>query len=138
MSIATDPRRADLLDADESFFAALLQGDRERLEEILGPDFVIVDVAEGGVADLDAFLAAVGSGVVTFVAIDRFPDEAVVRGYGDVGVVVGRTRMTFSLPDGSIFTGDSRYTHVFAGTPGGWRLVSAQGTAIGQGPGAGS
>jgi ketosteroid isomerase-like protein len=64
-------------------------------------------------------------------AIDSYHDEAIVRRLGEVAIVVGRTAMSVTAPDGTGFTLSSRYTHVFiAGTDGGCRLVSAQGTPI--------
>jgi ketosteroid isomerase-like protein len=54
-----------------------------------------------------------------------------VRVYGgDTGIVVGRTSMSFAAPDGSTFSADSRYTHVFRSDGREWRLVAAQGTPI--------
>jgi len=127
----TNAARAELLSADRAFFEALLRGDAVALDERLGGDFLIVDVAAGNVTERAAFREAVASRQVTFAAIETTPDEAVVRLYGDVGIVVGRTRMKLRLPDGAAIEVASRYTHVFhhAGTAG-WKLVSAQGTQI--------
>ena len=73
----------------------------------------------------------IGSGQVEFAEIRSYPDEAVVRRFGDVVVVVGRTRMSFTMPDATTVTVGSRYTHVFDALPDGrWQLASAQGTQI--------
>lgn len=138
MTTVADPVRTEILDTDEGFFAALLEGDPERLAALLRTDFVIVDVVSGTVAGRDALVDAVAKGAVTFKDIRRFPEEALVRRYGDVALVVGRTRMTFELPGGSMFTGGSRYTHAFTLADGRWHLVSAQGTAIPEPQGQGS
>ncbi|WP_433476457.1 YybH family protein [Spirillospora sp. CA-142024] len=120
-----------LLQHDQSFFQALMDADTTRLEELLAEDFVLVGVEDGAVADKAALLALIIRGALRFPAIDSFPQEAIVRRVGDVGVVVGRTSMTFQNPDGTTFSAGSRYTHVFAAdASGGWRLLSAQGTAI--------
>lgn len=72
---------------------------------------------------------------VRFPAVRSFPDEAVVRRVGDVGIVVGRSNMNFTTVDGTAFTAASRYTHVFASTSdAGWRFLSAQGTEIRSAP----
>jgi ketosteroid isomerase-like protein len=124
-------RRDEVLTADRAFFAALLAGDGRALDELLGADFLIVDVAAGGVTPGADFKAAVASRQVGFLAIDTEPREAIVRFYGETAVVIGRTRMALRLPDGARIDVASRYTHVFQrAEPGGWRLVSAQGTAI--------
>lgn len=120
-----------LLRHDQAFFQALMDADTARLEELLADDFVLVGIEDGAVADKAALLGLIRSGALTFPAIGSFPDEAIVRRVGDVGLVVGRTSMTFQNPDGTTFSADSRYTHVFAADASGtWRLLSAQGTAI--------
>lgn len=134
MNTLADPVRTEILEADERFFAALLEGEPERLASLLRADFVIVDVASGTVAGRDDLLGAIATGAVTFKDIRSFPDEALVRRYGDVALVVGRTRMIFELPGGSTFTGASRYTHAFILADGRWHLVTAQGTAIPEPP----
>ncbi|MEV4375616.1 nuclear transport factor 2 family protein [Streptosporangium sp. NPDC049644] len=130
-TLATPDDRASLLDHDRRFFDALVAGDAARLSELLADDFILVSVNDGAAVPGSVLLDAVSSGAVRFPAVQSFPDEAVVRRIGDVGIVVGRTGMNFTNPDGSTFTGGSRYTHVFvAGSGTGWRLVSAQGTEI--------
>ncbi|WP_067474084.1 nuclear transport factor 2 family protein [Actinomadura hibisca] len=120
-----------LLQHDQTFFQALMDADTARLQELLAEDFVLVGVEDGAVADKAALLTLITSGDLRFPAIGSFPDEAIVRRVGDVGVVVGRTSMTFDNPDGTTFSAGSRYTHVFATDASGtWRLLSAQGTTI--------
>lgn len=120
-----------LLQHDQSFFDALVANDLDRLKELLADDFILVGVENGAVADRTVLLDLVASGSLTFPRIESFPDEAIVRLIGSVGIVVGRTGMNFTNPDGSTFSAGSRYTHVYASDgQTGWRLVSAQGTAI--------
>ncbi|NUR91535.1 MAG: nuclear transport factor 2 family protein [Nonomuraea sp.] len=122
---------AVLLQRDQSFFDALVANDVDRLRELLADDFVLVGVEDGAVADKAVLLDLVASGSLSFPKIESFPGEAIVRMVGNVGIVVGRTGMNFTNPDGSTFSAGSRYTHVYAtGAQGEWRLVSAQGTAI--------
>lgn len=121
--------RAALLSRDQDFFEALVTADTPRLDNLLADDFILVAIADGAVVTKKDLVDAVSSGAVVFPAIQSFPDEAVVRVIGDVGVVVGRTAMNFT--NGTEFTAASRYTHVYARDNGSaWRLVSAQGTGI--------
>jgi ketosteroid isomerase-like protein len=122
--------RAALVDRDEQFFAALIAGDGTALESMLAPDFVLVGIADGAVVDRAGLLAAVRSGALAFIAIDAFPDEAVVRRVGTVGIVVGRTAMSFTGPDGLTQASASRYTHVYRRDGDEWLMFSAQGTQI--------
>ncbi|GAA3202327.1 nuclear transport factor 2 family protein [Nonomuraea helvata] len=123
--------RATLLKHDQSFFDALVAGDLGVLEELLSDDFILVGLQDGAVADKRIVLDLVASGALEFPRIDSFPDEAIVRVIGNVGIVVGRTGMNVTNPDGTMYSAGSRYTHVYAtGSPGAWRLTSAQGTAI--------
>lgn len=115
--------------ADAAFFAALLAQNAPALAALLAEDFVIVEVGTGQVHPRGAFLDAVRSGAVVFEAIERWPQETLVRRYGNVAVVVGRTTMAFTGDD-STFQAYSRYTHVYALDGGSWRLLSAQGTPI--------
>ena len=129
--MAESDDRASLLGHDRRFFDALVAADTTTLGDLLSADFILVGVGDGAIATKTDLLGAISSGAVTFPAIDSFPEEAIVRRTGDVGLVVGRTGMNFTAPDGTTFAAASRYTHVFTAAPGaGWRLVSAQGTAI--------
>ena len=117
--------------ADAAFFKALLERDMPALEALLAEEFVIVDVASGSVHHRAAFLEAISGGMVAFTEIEVFPDETVIRLAGPgTGIVVGRTAMSFSGPDGALTEVASRYTHVFQADGPKWRLVSAQGTLI--------
>ncbi|MFI6598142.1 YybH family protein [Nonomuraea sp. NPDC050536] len=130
MTITAEDRAA-LLDHDRRFFDALVSGDVPALERLLADDFVLVSIEDGAIARPDALLGLISSGSLRFPAIESFPEEAIVRRIGDTGIVVGRTAMNFTGPDGGTFTASSRYTHVFARTPDGtWHLHSAQGTTI--------
>lgn len=123
--------RISLLDHDRRFFDALVAGDADELEGLLADDFILVGIGDGATATRADLVNGVSSGALGFPAIESFPDEAIVRRAGDTGIVVGRTGMNFTAPDGSSFTAASRYTHVFiADSATGWLLISAQGTEI--------
>jgi ketosteroid isomerase-like protein len=128
----TTQRQIDAVQrADSAFFNALLDRDLSALDARLGEEFLIVDVASGSVHTRAAFLEAISAGMVTFQEINTFPGEAVIRLAGlETGIVIGRTAMSFSGPEGALTEFDSRYTHVFQPDGRNWRLVSAQGTPI--------
>jgi ketosteroid isomerase-like protein len=120
---------------DANFFQALLAGDIPALESLLADDFLIVDVASGSVHRRGAFLLAIAGGAVIFQEIKTFPEESVTRLTGPgTGIVIGRTAISFCGGAGTATELASRYTHVFQADGGNWRLLSAQGTRIANGP----
>jgi ketosteroid isomerase-like protein len=122
--------RQEVLDTDGRFFGALLEADRETLDELLAPDFLIVDVNAGGLTNRADFLAAVDARLVSFESIETLSEDAVVREYPGTAIVIGTTAMRFRMAEGSSFSVHSRYTHVFTQSDGNWQLASAQGTAL--------
>jgi ketosteroid isomerase-like protein len=129
LDLVRDEAGVGIAAADEMFFGALLSADMAALEAVLADDFVIVDVMSGRVTGRQEFLAAIGSGMLRFAEVTRFPAEQSVRRRGAAGVVVGRTRMVMHFGPDRV-TASSRYTHVFVNDDGLWRLMSAQGTPI--------
>ncbi len=128
--LANPDDRFALLELDRRFFDALVAADAADLGALLAEDFVLVSIADGATVNGSELIGAVSAGAVRFQSIGSFPDEAVVRRIGNVGIVVGRTEMAVAKGDGTLIAG-SRYTHVFVADPdAGWRLVSAQGTEI--------
>ncbi len=113
---------------EDRFFAALLAADGPALQELLTPDFTIIDVMAGSLVDRDPFVAAIRDRVVGFDSIEV--EKRTARSYGDdAAVIVGSTRMSGAFM-GSPFTVHSRYTHVVVRQDASWRLASAQGTSI--------
>jgi hypothetical protein len=115
------------LKADSQFFAALLEGSAATLDALLADEFILIDVMRGSEVARGTLLEALQAGQLKFAAIDLI--ESRVRQWGKAAVVTGRTRMSISLGETSV-TANSRYTHVYINEPGGWQLVSAQGTQI--------
>ena len=113
---------------DDQFLEALATADVDALDALLADDFLIVDVFAGSIADRHALIESVGSDLLDFGAIEVV--ERATRRYGDIAVVVGRTRMAGSF-EGAGFEVASRYTHVLRHAAGGsWQLVNAQGTQV--------
>ena len=121
----TDAR--DVLDAEDRFFGALLAFDRSGLDTVLSADFLLIDVLTGSEIPRDILLDAVGTRQLVFESIERGVGR--VRQHGDMAVVTGVTNMRGRYGEQS-FAAHSRYTHVYVRVPGGWQLVTAQGTPI--------
>jgi hypothetical protein len=117
----------DVKTAEDEFFGALLRGNREQLERVLGPDFVLIDVLTGSEIPRAVIVDLVGSGQLVFESIERL--EARVRHYPGTAVVTGSTRMRGRYIEQG-FGAHSRYTHIYVKGPDRWRLASAQGTPI--------
>jgi ketosteroid isomerase-like protein len=117
----------DPIAADRHFFTSLLQASVEDLEETLTDDFLLIDVMSGSEVTKAALLAVIGSGQLTFEAID--PADVRVRFYQTTAIVTGRTQMRGQFA-GTPFRASSRYTHVYVQQQGRWRLAAAQGTQI--------
>ena len=113
--------------ADRRFFAALTGADADALRDALSDDFVLVDVFSGSEVPKSALVDLIGGGALRFESVEQV--ESRVRVYGDVAVIRGRTRMAGAY-EGSAWSVNSRYTHVFVSSGGEWRLVAAQGTQI--------
>ena len=126
---ATAEDRAALVAADRAFFDALVSGDSAAVDRLLARDFVIVSVQDGSANTRADLIAALDDGL-RFPAVTDHPGEAIVRVVGEVGIVVGRTAMSFTGADGSPFEAGSRYTHVYVRESDGWQLLSAQGSEI--------
>ena len=117
----------DVLDAENRFFGALLEFDRSKLEAVLAPDFLLIDVLTGSEIPRDILVDAIDNRQLVFEAIER--TDGRVRQYRGMAIVTGETRMRGRYGERS-FVAHSRYTHVYVeGTPG-WQLVTAQGTPI--------
>jgi hypothetical protein len=116
--------------AEQEFFSSLIGGDVGALDRILSDDFLLIDVMTGSEVKNPDLLAVWRSGQLKFAAIE--PIESYVRHYGITAVITGRTQMSGQFGE-TPFTASSRYTHVFVKVQDQdqWRLVSAQGTQIG-------
>lgn len=116
--------------AEDRFFTALLQADGGALDALLMPDFVLVDVMTGSEIPGPVLRELVAGRQLVFESIERVDSR--VRIYGSAAVVTGQTRMRGRYQQQS-WSAHSRYTHVYVRGEEGWRLASAQGTAIAAG-----
>lgn len=114
--------------AEQQFFNSLIGSDVGALDRILGDDFLLIDVMTGSEVRKPDLLMVLRSGQLKFEAIE--PIESQVRHYGITAVITGRTEMSGRFGE-TPFKASSRYTHVFVKDHDQWRLVSAQGTQIG-------
>lgn len=113
---------------EQQFFNSLIGSDVGALDRILGDDFLLIDVMTGSEVRKPDLLMVLRSGQLKFEAIE--PIESQVRHYGITAVITGRTEMSGRFGE-TPFKASSRYTHVFVKDHDQWRLVSAQGTQIG-------
>ena len=113
--------------AEERFFAALGEADRDTLESVMAEDCVLIDVMTGSEVPRADFIALIGSGRLVFESIERLDSR--VRLYGGTAIVTGQTRMSGRF-DKQMYWVRSRYTHVYAEDHGRFRLVNAQGTPV--------
>jgi ketosteroid isomerase-like protein len=120
----------EVLASEDRFFQALLGGDRAALENVLTPDFLMIDVMTGSEIPGPVLAGLIGSRQLVFERVDRI--DARVRIYGAAAVVTGQTRMQGRY-DEQGFGAHSRYTHVYVSGVKGWQLASAQGTPIAAG-----
>jgi ketosteroid isomerase-like protein len=115
------------LEAEKSFFEALLNGDGASLQTLLTDDFELIDVMQGSVIPKPVLVDLIGSKTLVFEKIKHL--QANPRTYGDTVVITGETKMTMRMGEMN-GTAHSRYTHVFVQQDGVWRFASAQGTQI--------
>jgi ketosteroid isomerase-like protein len=116
-----------VLEAENQFFGALLRSDPQALGRVLAADFLLIDVMTGSEIPREILVDAIGSRQLVFEAIARADGR--VRQYDRCAIVVGETRMRGRYGEQS-FAAHSRYTHVYVKSPGGWQMVTAQGTPI--------
>jgi hypothetical protein len=122
-----------VLNADATFFKALLAADRAALDAVLAPDFVLVGVADGQIVPRAALLDLVGSRDLEFLDIVWDRGDTVLRSRPGMAVVVGHTQMRMRFQN-TTTTVHSRYIHVYVNGGGQWRLLTAQGTPTADGP----
>lgn len=109
-----------ILRAEKIYTKGLLNGDVAALDKLFSDDYVVTK-NHGELWDKATHLAFVKSGAHKFLKID-FQDPN-VRLYGATAVVTGRLNTQFR-DDAGEFTGQSRYTHVYAKRNGRWYMTT--------------
>jgi Domain of unknown function (DUF4440) len=112
--------------AEADYFNALMMQRTEVLDQLLHPDFTLIDLA-GSVITRVELIGSIAWGNLSFETIE--PVESTIRFFGQVAVVTGETRVSGQF-GGTAFAANSRYTHVFLEHDGRHQLVSVQGTPI--------
>ena len=106
--------------------AALVEGDVERMTEILAEDFTYTN-ASGDSCDREGYLAAYVASP-DLVWLSQASSEPVIRTYGDTAVVTldVHDRATWQ---GEPFAGEFRSLFVYVRRDGVWRCVAGQTTS---------
>ena len=126
MGAVRDLQVEELLAVERRYDAALLSGDIDVLEGILGEQFFLNDFM-GGVVARSELLKYLGEGKLKFHRLE--PHDWSAQHYGDTGLVTGWTEMKAEL-EGAENEVKSRFLHVYVKGAGGWRMIAAQGTVI--------
>lgn len=105
---------------------AFAKGDVERLQELLSPDWILVN-SDSEMMTRAQLFSALKDGKLSF---SKFAVGSLsVRVYGDAAVVIG-TDSVAGTWDGELFESRDRFTDVFIRRDDRWRCVSTQSTEI--------
>lgn len=110
--------RSEILRLSHVVLRAICAHDRQALESILAPDFVLLGDSQR--LDRRAFLEAVAS--ADFIAVDADFESIDIESLGTVAVAAGIQRVEIELPDGSRAVSRGVFTDVFVKGSGEWRL----------------
>lgn len=110
--------------------AALVKKDSSQLKKLLADDCV-GSIPSGKLFTKQAYISyhcRPGAGLVD---LKQYPGgEALIRTYGDVGIVNRKVHATLKRPDGSLVEFDVQRIEVCVRNNNTWQLVSGQGTEI--------
>ncbi len=113
-------RHASLIAAHETRLKALLAGDLELLQTVVGEDMVFIS-ATGGTTTRADVIAAYNAGTMEIIRMDA--SDISTRIYGDIGILIytadGKTRHGVTTVEGM-----TRSTTVYAFRDGGWQMIS--------------
>jgi uncharacterized protein (TIGR02246 family) len=128
---AADTRaiEAEISQLDATRVAALLKGDLPALERLYSDDLVYIHAA-GRVDSKKQYLAMLAAGNLTYASLRYDPPARVVVAGRDTAVVTGRATIEARSKSGQITKRVLTTTTVYVRTPGGWQVVSYQGTPI--------
>jgi ketosteroid isomerase-like protein len=122
-----DVERA-VMQIDHEWLEALLGHDIEALERILPEGFIFTD-AHGEVLSKDEFLEVIKAGGLTFESIHR--EEVSLSVFQNTALATGRDTVQGHYK-GEAVSGKYRFTNVYVGQQGRWKVVSSQVSRIAQ------
>lgn len=126
--VSTHPEAASTLIAlEQQLAAAWVGGDRAFIEELLAPEWTVIDITGRVLTRDDVLEETFGSADRSILSMDV--DDMEVRLLGTVAIVRGRTRATGSYR-GEAASVTLRFTDVFHDRDGRWTIVASQGTAV--------
>lgn len=115
--------------AEQIWVESLQTADAKRLATIIDAGFVFIG-PDGEVEKRDAYLAGYEALPKMGVVVERIElSEVETRVLGEIGIVTGRAVARVKL-QGAPLTEDVRFTRVYRRAPGGWQMVTGQGTRI--------
>lgn len=124
--VAHEAQIQELLETERRFQKALLSPGAGALDAILAERFFLNDFL-GGSVTREGLLEYLRSGAMKFHSI--VPHEVKAEGYGEMGLVTGRTEIKAEL-QGAVMEARSRFIHVYVRDAGNWQMAAAQGTII--------
>jgi hypothetical protein len=120
------PTAENALAAEKEVTQALLTSDANTLERLLAADWIVIST-QGAIADRQAFIAAIKSGVFTRKTMDL--SEPRVKIYGNTAVVTTYLKTSGTI-GGKDFDVAERQTDVLVWTEGAWKSVLLHETKI--------
>src|SRR5580700_8782191 len=120
------PTAENALAAEKEVSQALLTSNTDALGRLLAADWIVVST-QGAIADRQAFIAAIKSGVFTRKTMDL--SEPRVKIYGNTAVVTTQLKTSGTI-GGKDFDVAERQTDVLVWTDGAWKSVLLHETKI--------
>jgi ketosteroid isomerase-like protein len=119
--------RRQIEQLEETFRAAMLNGDATALSSLLADDYMGI-TASGTLQTRDNLLAELRSGKVRFTVLNI--SDRKIRFYNATALVTCRAEIKGTTPEGAM-SGSDRYTRVYVRQPGGqWKIVSFEASSI--------
>lgn len=119
--------RHEIEQLEETFRAAMLNGDATSLSSLLADDYMGI-TASGTLQTKDDLLANIRSGKVHFTVLDI--SDRRIRFYGATALVTCRAEIEGTTPGGAV-SGSFRYTRVYVRDASGvWKIVSFEASPV--------
>jgi len=119
--------RHEVEQLEETFRAAMLNGDATALSSLLADDYMGI-TASGTLQTKENLLAELRSGKVRFTVLNI--SDRKIRFYGATALVTCQAEIKGTTPEGAV-SGSDRYTRVYVRQTGGtWKIVSFEASPI--------